>query len=354
MTKLNLRHIVKAAKNTNNKISKPKLVLYLAFATAALSVGLWTLEKVYEPSHPSASASYYRSLNLSQTKQAIYTNKAITKVRDLGVSNNVRQELVSFDVPKDGLSEFGLMTLPNQPVPKTKYPVIILCHGYTNPANYSTLKSYIGDMEFYSQHGFVVIKPDYRGQGFSLTSGTPDGAYYSMSYNTDVMSLIAAVKGTPYLNKKDINLWGHSMGGYIALRAAVLSPDIKNVILLSAPVGNVQDMYSKYTAVSDTANAVAQDIRNEELTAHGTPLSNPGFWDAASPLDYLSFLKAYVQIHVGTNDRIVPPIFSAELNAALAKANKSHGYFVYTGGTHGLGRQSSQIWARSLQALDKK
>jgi len=354
MPKLKPQHLTEPAKRISNKMSKPRLVLYLALATAGLSVGLWLTATVYEPSHPPASVAYYKSLDLAQAKQAIYTNKAITTVRDLGVSDKVRQQLVSFDVPKDGLSEFALMTLPTSPMPKSKYPVIILCHGYANPANYSTLRAYLGDMEFYSQHGFVVIKPDYRGQGVSFTSGTPDGAYYSMSYNTDVMSLIAAVKQTPYLNKKDINLWGHSMGGYIALRAAVLSPDVKSVILLSAPVGNIQDMYSKYTAVSDTANSVAQDIRNEELTAHGTPLSNPDFWNSVSPLDHLAGLRAYVQIHVGSADKTVPPAFSAELNEALTKAHKAHSYYAYNGATHGLKQQSSTIWARSLQVLDKK
>lgn len=332
----------------------PKTVLYLALFVAAASMVLWGLETYYEPSHPPKSATYYQSLDLSQAAQASYTNKDITQVKDLGLSNGVKHELVSFNVPKDGLNEFALMTLPAQAPAKGKYPVLILCHGYNNPQNYSTLKAYLGDMEFYSQHGFAVIKPDYRGQGFSLTAGTPDGAYYSMSYNTDVMSLIAAVKQTSYLNKGDINLWGHSMGGYIALRASVLSRDIKTVILLSAPVGNVQATYSAYTAISDTANSVAQDIRDQELLAHGTPLSNPDYWDKTSPFNFLSHEKAFVQIHVGTDDTVVPPEFSAQLNQALAKAKKPHAYYVYPGGHHGLGQQRAQIWARSLSVLDAK
>lgn len=332
----------------------PRTVLYLALFVGVASIGLLILEEYYEPAHPSKSATYYQSLDLSLASQATYTNKPLVEVKDLGISNSVKHELVSFQVPKDGLSEFAMMTLPTQSAPKHKYPVIVLCHGYNNPQNYSTLNAYLGDMEFYSQHGFVVIKPDYRGQGFSLTAGTPDGAYYSMSYNTDVMSLIAAVKKTSYLNKGDINLWGHSMGGYVALRASVLSTDIKTVILLSAPVGNVQATYSAYTAISDSANSVAQDIREQQLQTHGTPLSNPAFWDKTSPLNFLTHEKAFVQIHVGTADQIVPPEFSAQLNTALSNANKPHTYYAYPGGSHGLGHQRAQIWSRSLAALDAK
>jgi len=332
----------------------PRAVLYLALFVATATIALWGLETYYEPNHPSKSAFYYQSLDLSQAIQATYTNKAVTQVKDLGTTNGVKQELVSFNVPKDDLQEFGLMTLPSKAPAGGKYPVIVLCHGYNNPQNYSTLKAYLGDMEFYSQHGYAVIKPDYRGQGFSLTSGTADGAYYSMSYNTDVMSLIAAIKKTSYLDKKDINLWGHSMGGYIALRASVLSSDIKTVVLLSAPVGNIQDSYSSYTPVSDNANSIAQDIRDEQLVTHGTPLSNPTFWDKTSPFDFLSHEKAYVQIHVGSADKIVPPEFSAQLSAALARANKPHAYYVYPGGSHGLGQQRDLIWSRSLAALNAK
>lgn len=353
MAKHKIHRVAKHTKRLGRFVV-PRAVLYLALFVAVASIALWALETYYEPSHPSKSATYYQSLDLGQAAQTTYRNKAITKVKDLGTSNGVRHELVSFNVPKDGLSEFALMTLPIQAPTKDKYPVLILCHGYNNPQNYSTLKAYLGDMEFYSQHGFAVIKPDYRGQGFSLTAGTPDGAYYSMSYNTDVMSLISAVKRTSYLNRANINLWGHSMGGYIALRASVLSRDIKTVILLSAPVGKIQDTYSAYTAISDTANSVAQDIREQQLLAHGTPLSNPAYWDKTSPLNYLDRERAFVQIHVGTDDTIVPPEFSAQLNQALTKAKKPHSYYIYPGGHHGLGQQRAQIWARSLAALNTK
>lgn len=335
------------------RFSKKRIYLYLALATGVIAAIWWLLAIFYDPVHQPPSAFYYKNLDLSLAAKARYTDKAITVVKDMGLSNNVRKELISFDVPKDGLSEYGLMTLPkDKPAAGHQYPVIILCHGYSDPQAYSTLESYIGDMDFYSQHGFAVVKPDYRGNGFSLTDGTPDGAYYSMSYNTDVMSLIAAVKSTTYLNKNDINLWGHSMGAYVALRAAVLSPDIKNVVLMAGPVGTPQDMYADYKPISDTNNTLAQDIRLQQLTTHGTPLSNPAYWEKASPLSYLAKIKAHIQIHVGTADRIVPPKFSADLSQSLDRLHITHQYFVYKGAPHGLGQQRPQIWKRSLNLFE--
>jgi uncharacterized protein len=244
-----------------------------------------------------------------------------------------------------------LMTLPAGPAPEDGFPVLILCHGYYNPLYYPTEKAYLGDMEHYSQAGYAVIKPDFRGQGLSLAEGSAEGAYYSMGYNTDVMSLIAAIKQTNYLNKNKISIWGHSMGAYIALRAAVLSPDIRNVILLSGPVGNVQDMFSSYIAISDTNNAVAASIRAKQLARHGTPISDPSYWNNTSPLNFLDKTKAFIQINVGTADELVPPRFSADLDNTLNRVHKDHEYFVYDGAGHGLLSYRGLIWQRSLASL---
>jgi len=342
----------KLSAKRSHRLSRLRLFLLLPVLLASVTATWWGYVSWYEPNHlPSTPA--YNNLDLSIARKAVYTNQPIHKIKDLGFNQGVHHELVSFNVPKDGLSEFALMTLPKTAPLKGRYPVIVLCHGYAKPSSYSTLSAYLSEMEFYSQHGYAVIKPDYRGQGFSLTSGSPDGAYYSMAYNTDVLSLIAAVKTTSYLDKSKINLWGHSMGGYVALRAAVLSKDIKNVILVSAPVGTSRDMYADYDAVSDRANSIAAAIRVEQIQMHGTPLSNPDYWDKTSPLNYLTNSKIYFQIHVGTADKIVPPEFSADLNSVLSRNHIAHSYYVYPGGTHGLIAQQQIIWQHSLNALSK-
>ena len=353
---------IKKLKSSHKQTPKAEKLIYLLIVAIFLSVLGWLADTRYEDAHPVSgqtsengqAADNYKQLNLSIAAKAYYSNKAIKKKYVVGSGSGFSNLVFDFSVPKDGLTEHGLMSLPTSAQPPGGYPVVILLHGYTNPWSYSTYKAYLGDMDFYAAHGFAVLKPDLRGQGVSLADGTPDGANYSMSYNTDVMSLIAAVRQTKYLDKTNINLWGHSMGAYIALRAAVLTPPIRNVILLSGPVGYIQDMYSSYVAISDSLNPTASAIRADELARFGTPLSNPAFWDTTSPINYVSKSKAHFQIHVGTADVIVPPRFSADLDQALSKAGKDHEYYVYAGGTHGLGKQRDLIWQRSLAALNKK
>lgn len=334
------------------------LVVFTAALTLAIALAGWYYQLGHPPISGAAAESAdksgnYKNLDLSLARQAIYSNSPIIKEKSLSPIGGVSRAVIKFQVPKDGLSEYGLMTLPAGPVPAGGYPVIVLCHGYANPGTYSTATSYLSDMLYYSRNGFAVIKPDFRGQGLSLVSGQPEGAYYSMAYNTDTLSLLAAIKTTPYINSRHINVWGHSMGAYVALRAAVLDPDIKSVILLSGPVGTPQHMYGDYRATSDTNNTTALNIRRDKLARYGTPLSNPAYWNRVSPLNYLRDSGAYFQIHVGTADEVVPPVFSADLDQALNRLSKTHGYFVYPGGKHGLVPQRDTILHRSLSVLSR-
>lgn len=352
----------KKSKRLHKEIAGAEFFIYLVVVASFLGFLGWYAGSRYQDAHPlkgqvsatSQAADNYKQLDLTVATKAYYSNTAIKKKRVVDTGTGFQNTIFDFAVPKDNLTEHGLMSLPVTPAPPGGYPVVILLHGYTNPWSYSTYRAYLGDMEFYAAHGFAVLKPDLRGQGLSIADGTPDGAYYSMSYNTDVMSLIAAVRQTHYLDKNNINLWGHSMGAYIALRAAVLSPSVKNVILLSGPVGYIKDMYSSYVAISDRLNPTASAIRADELATFGTPISNPGFWENTSPINYVSKSKAHFQIDVGSADTIVPPHFSADLDKALTSAHKDHEYYVYAGGAHGLVKERNLIWSRSLSVLSKK
>jgi dipeptidyl aminopeptidase/acylaminoacyl peptidase len=327
-----------------------KNVLYILFSLAALVV-------IYAFSDATgdwdSANQTYTSLDLRVAAQATYSGSPIKTVSQLGLDHNIQRAVINFAVPASSLSEYGLMTTPDTPQPAGGWPVIILLHGFIQPNIYSTKKAYLPEMEFYSRRGFVVIKPDLRGQGMSVHQGKPEGAYYSMAYNTDILSLIASIKDTAGLDSHKINLWGHSMGAYLALRAAVLSPDVKSVILLSGPVDDIQDMYTAYTPKSDVANPVAYKIRKAMLKEHGTPLTDPGFWYDASPLNFLSNTHAFIQIHVGAKDKVVPPKLSADLNLALNQLNLPHSYYVYPNGSHGLLAERPLIYARSLEVLQK-
>jgi len=291
------------------------------------------------------------SLDLSLAAKADYPSSALQTVQDLGTDSGVDKQVVRFSVAADGLSEYALLTKPAGAVPAHGYPAIILCHGYVNPAQYQTDSGYLSDMDFYAKQGFLVVKPDLRGQGLSTGQGLADSAYYSMSYNTDVMSLISSLKQTNYIDKDNLNLWGHSMVAYLALRAAVISKDIKNVILLSGPVGSLNQIYLTYVPPSDENNPQALETRQAIFAKYGTPGEDSAFWQAASPTNYLAQTNAKFQIHSGALDNIVPPALSKELDDRLTSLKRAHEYYLYPNGLHSLIAQRDLIWSRSLKLM---
>ncbi len=296
----------------------------------------------------------HTSLDLKLAVKAKYPSNSIKIENELVVSGGIRQKLVSFEVKNDNLKEYALIMQPSASPPPEGYPALILIHGYVDPQNYQTDLTYLNDMRFYAQKGFLVIKPDLRGHGESVGAGHADSAYYSMSYNTDILSLVSALKQTKYIDGSNINIWGHSMGAYIALRAAVISSDIKNIILLSAPVDTLERMYLTYLPPSDVNNPYALATRVEVFSKYGTPAENHRFWYDASPVNFVGKIKANVQIHIGLLDGIVPPIFSVNLNNALNNTKVSHQYYEYPEGSHSLAESRQDIYIRSLEVMSPR
>lgn len=305
----------------------------------------------YDVSDPFISQDIYKSLDLKLASKAQYPSAPIRIYKTLAPSDGLRRQEFSFEVKDDHLTEYGLLVTPNSPRPARGFPVIILLHGFVDPDRYDTATSYLTEMEEYANNGFAVLTPDLRGQGLSIHAGHADSAYYSMSYNTDVLSLISAVKRTSGFDASSINLWGHSMGAYLALRAAVISKDIKSVIMLSSPADSLHEMYLTYIPPSDESNPYALATRSDVFAKYGTPEDNTQFWHDASPIYFLGRIRAAVQIHVGLDDRVVPPRFSQDLDQAFTRQKIAHQYFEYPDAGHALAQQRPVIYERSLKLL---
>jgi uncharacterized protein len=331
------------------------LIIFIPFLLAYfLFVNFWQTnsqsgELDTSQTHPGEALR--QSLDLHVAAKADYPSSPLSVYQDLGVQDGLKQQIIHFAVRADGLNEAALLIEPSGAPPAGGFPAIILCHGYIDPAEYLTEEGYINDMEFYARNGFAVIKPDFRGQGDSAGQGQPNSAYYSMDYNTDVMSLISSLKQTKGINPDNISLWGHSMGAYIALRASVLSPDIKHTVLLAGPVSTMNKMYLDYVPPSDENNPSALKTRAQAFAKYGTPGEDTTFWKNASPPNFLSNTSVRYQIHVGAQDPVVPPVFSAQLDGDLTALKRSHEYYSYDTGNHNLLAQRPLIWSRSLAFL---
>lgn len=245
------------------------------------------------------------------------------------------------------LSISGIMNVPSGAGP---FPVLILNHGYIDPAIYTNGRGLRREQDYLARQGFVVIHPDYRNHAQS--SRVDDGELENrLGYVEDVINAVYAVRASslPYFDKENIGMLGHSMGGGIAQTIAVAKPDLVDAIALYAPISmDYRDSYFKYMARNPER---AERIRER----YGTPEENGPVWDALSPATYVERISVPMILFQGTRDESVPKEWSDRTAELMKAEGKPLDYVVYDGEAHEFGprwtdfmRQTTEFFRRHL------
>jgi len=271
----------------------------------------------------------------------------------LSAGINYRRYIASYK--SEGFKIFGLLTVPDEKTPENGWPVIVFNHGYIPPNQYKTTERYIAYTDAFSKNGYILFRPDYRGHGNS--EGEATGGYGSNAYTIDVMNAISAIRKLPDADKDRIGLWGHSMGGFITLRVMVVDKNIKAGVIWAGVVASYPDLLNIWQRRNSTPppgipNSIRR-WRDELQKIHGTPESNPQFWNSISANSFLSDLSGPVQLHHGTADDSVPSTFSATLKDQIRTAGKTVEYYEYPGDDHNISRNFGIAIKRSVDFFDK-
>jgi uncharacterized protein len=257
----------------------------------------------------------------------------------------------------DGLKIYALLLVPKGEKPSHGWPVIVLNHGYIIPEKYTPDGNYIPYADAFAKNGYIVFKPNYRGNGKS--DGSPTSAYYSPDYTIDDLNAIASIKKYPDANPTKIGVWGHSMGGSITLRDLVVNRiDIRAAVIWGGVVGNYNDIINSWqNRVSYIPNPEDLMLRNKNLSllegTYGTPLTNPDFWNSIDPTYYLKDIAAPIQINVGLADSQVPPDFSKGLYEKLKSLGKNVEYYEYPGSNHDINQSFAIAMKRTISFFNR-
>jgi dipeptidyl aminopeptidase/acylaminoacyl peptidase len=294
-------------------------------------------------------------LSITAMQVKTYPGSDLVFEKTLSGGSGYNRYIVSYQ--SDGLKLFGLLTIPIGVKPISGWSVIFLNHGYIPPTEYSTDQSYAGIVAPLAAAGYIVFKPDYRGHDNS--PGIPYQIYVSPDYVTDSLNALASIKMYKDANPNAIGVWGHSMGGNITLHEMVIAHDIKAAVIMAGVVGSYSDILDWWkTRVATGVLTTQNDLQTDQLllqmvNLHGTPQTNPDFWNAIDPTYFISDVETPVQIQVGSADVVVPPSFSQGLTAQLQNAGKSVTYHLYPGADHNLSPDTAAAMAEAVSFFDQ-
>jgi dienelactone hydrolase len=113
----------------------------------------------------------------------------------------------------------ALLYVPQGATALTPAPGILAVHGYIN-----SRETQDGFAIEFARRGYVVLALDQTGHGFS------GGAAFSEGFGGPAG--LAYLRGLPMVDKANIGLEGHSMGGWTVLAAAAAMPDAYRAMVL--------------------------------------------------------------------------------------------------------------------------
>ncbi len=216
--------------------------------------------------------------------------------------------------PSDGLTIHGFVNIP---VGKGPFPVIIALHGYIPANEYQTRDYSTRYADALARNGYIVLHPNLR--NFPPSDSAPHTRDYMTGYTVDVLNLLALVRKQARqagifknADLERLGIWGHSLGGGIALRVLSIVPEIKAAVLYAA-------VSQRYTNVS------------------------AGF----TVID-LSESQAAFSLHHGENDETIQPAWTKELQQQLLDLGKEVEYLTYSGQPHTFFGQNDALFMRRM------
>ena len=321
---------------------------------AAATIAATATPALTETLTPVSTPALLNPLAIEFLRRRSYPGSDIKIEQTLTPGSNYNRYIASY--LSDGLKIYALLTVPKGPKPATGFPVIIFNHGYIPPAQYRTTERYVAYVDAFARNGYIVFKSDYRGHGSS--EGVATGGYGSPDYTIDVLNALASMKKFPDADPNRIGMWGHSMGGQITLRAAVVSKDIKAEVIWSGVVAPYADLMTQWhhagaARAAPVAPEGARHWRNDLIQQYGDPEQNPAFWDSISPNSYVRDLSGPLQLQATTTDPEVPFAFSQTLYDEVQAEGKTVEFYSYPNDDHNLSKHLTLALERSVAFFDQ-
>lgn len=245
----------------------------------------------------------------------------------------------------DGLWIHGYVTLPPNRPSGMQPPLVVLPHG--GPHAVRDHWGFDPEAQLLASRGFAVLQVNYRGSG-GYGEAYQDAGFgkWGSRMIEDIVDATRYAIRKGWADPKRICAYGASYGGYAAMQAAILAPDLFRCAAGYAGVydlkllGEGEDLVYSRLGRAFVRKAVGRD--DAQL-------------DAASPAKNAEKLKAKVLLIHGKEDRRAPIDHAEALRKALIAQGRSPEWYVEPKEGHGFYDEGARerMYTRLLAFLEE-
>lgn len=271
----------------------------------------WTNSTINQP------ATYHVYNRKSKPVRSLEKNEQLKKT----TSSYAQAEFFKFKT-SENVELNGFMIKPQDFDSTKEYPVLMYVYG--GPGSQTVTNSWKGQnfwwFQMLAQKGYIVVSVDNRGTGargeeFKKITYLTLGKYETL----DQIEAAKHLGSLPYIDAERIGIFGWSYGGFMASHCILQGKDVFDTAIAVAPVTNWKWYDTIYTE---------RFMRTDEENEKG--------YEENSPVYYADQLEgSYLLVH-GSSDDNVHFQNSAEMAAALIKANKQFDTYFYPNRNHGI------------------
>ncbi len=238
-------------------------------------------------------------------------------------------EMVTITYLSDGLKVKAYVYKPRDPGTQ-RYPVIVLARGDMQHGDVGFL--FAPYFERLAPYGFVIVAPQYRqsagGEGHDEMGGADVD---------DVMNLSRVIQQLPYLDSRNVFMYGDGRGGMMTFQAIRYHFPMN----AAATVGAFSNLEELYT--TDSVSRNARDTLFPDYGRHHAEINAK-----RSAILWAQELRTPLLLMHGAADTQVPAMQTLELAEALDRLRLPYSVVIYAGDNAGASHNRLDRDARAI------